>query len=149
MNEQPGNRPITVSHNQSLPPSRFPRRLVTLIAGIIITGVLLGAGLFLSAAANLRALFASHPELIGAQYGDNLVPSGARTTRIVELLRSEMKKEISGLSKDSALLIAYLGHIRRDDGLTAEGLGEMARRFDTSDPAEGALLETVRAAWSR
>lgn len=109
----------------------------------------LGAGLFLSAAANLRGLFAAHPELIGAEYGDNLVPTGERTVRIVELLRSEMKKEISGLSKDSALLIAYLGHIRHDEELVGEGLNEMARRFDLSDAAESTLLETVRAAWSK
>jgi hypothetical protein len=109
----------------------------------------LGAGLFLSAAANLRQLFAFNPEMIGATYGENLVPSGQRAERIVEHLRGEFKKEIPALGKDAAFLMAYLGHIRSDRDLMLAGLSEMTSRTDMSAEPETTLLEACRAAWSK
>jgi len=47
MSEPPFDRRALVYKNNNPPPGRFPRWLVALVAGIIVTGVLLGAGLFL------------------------------------------------------------------------------------------------------
>lgn len=109
----------------------------------------LSAGLYISAAANLRRLFSDHPEMIGATYGSNLVPTGQRADRIAEQLRADMTKEIPALGRDAAMLLAYLGHIRSDPTFTREGLAEMAKRFDPNNPADAAFLDLSRAAWAK
>ena len=109
----------------------------------------LGAGLFLSAASNLRQLFTEHPEIIGATYGLNLVPGNERTERILDNLRADMRKDQPALGKDAALLMAYLGHIRADNDLMLTGLAELAKRTDMNNPAESTLLEACRAAWTK
>jgi hypothetical protein len=107
----------------------------------------LSAGLFLSAAANLRALVVAHPEMVPARYGENLIPSLERSESIAHRLRTEMARGSSALGRDSALLLAYLGHLRQDASWTTEGLVELAARSDLSIASESALVETLRAAW--
>lgn len=109
----------------------------------------LGAGLFLSAASNLRQLFAEHPEMIGANYGPNLVPGNDRTERLVQQFRADMTREQPALGKDAAFLMAYLGHIRADNDLMLTGLSEMTKRANMEDPSEVTLLEACRAAWTK
>lgn len=109
----------------------------------------LGAGLFLSAAANLRSVFADHPEIIGATYGPALVPNNKRADRIADQLRADLRRNIAGLDRDAALLLAYLGQIRQDAPVVQEGLLEMTKRWNLNDPAEATLLETLRAAWAK
>lgn len=108
----------------------------------------LGAGLYLSAASNLRGLFAQHPEMIGATYAPTLTPTGDRADRIAIQLREELGNQQTALSKDAALLLAYLGHIRGNRDLMLEGLSAMATRYDQNSPAESALLEACRGAWA-
>lgn len=109
----------------------------------------LGAGLYVSAAANLRSLFANHPEMIGATYGSNLVPTGERADKIAEQLRLDMSREVPSLGRDAAMLLAYLGHIRSDAIITREGLAEMAKRYDANEPSQATFLDLTRAAWGQ
>jgi hypothetical protein len=108
----------------------------------------LGAGLFLSAASNLRDLFAEHPDLVGARYDAALLPSIDRAQATVAQLQTEMDRAGSVLQRDAALLVAYLGHQLADKDMLAAGLEEFARRVDPENPADMALLGLIQAAWS-
>ena len=107
----------------------------------------LGAGLFLSAAANLRTLLADHPELVGTRYADNLMPSADRVGKITAQLRQELNAPGSALQRDAAFLMAYLGYQRDDEALVADGLAEFAKRIDPENSKDQALLALVVAAW--
>lgn len=107
------------------------------------------AGLYLSAASNLRSLFADHPELIGTRYADALMPPADRAEHIITQLREEMGRGSSGLGRDASFLLAYLGHLRNDDKLVTDGLSEMRRRFGPDDQADQTLLALCRAAWTK
>ena len=109
----------------------------------------MGAGLFLSAAANLRAQLVSHPELASTQYAAGLLPTAARCKTIAEQLADQQKKYDSALGRESALLLAYLGYQRGEAKLVADGLNDFEKRIGLGD--EGAvdrtLLALARAAW--
>ncbi len=109
----------------------------------------IGAGLYLSAATNLRALLAGHPEMIVTRYADNLLPSPDRSTVIVEQLVEQEKKSESALGRESALLVAYMGYQRGDAKLTAEGLDDFSKRIanDASGDTDRALHKVLSATW--
>ena len=107
----------------------------------------LGAGLFLSAAANLRKIFADHPELIAPKYAANLSIPADRADLLASQLREEITRSSSALGRDSAFLLAYLGHLRDDDKLVQEGLTQMGRRFDPTSDADATLYQLCKAAW--
>jgi hypothetical protein len=110
----------------------------------------LGAGLYLSAAANLRALLSVSPETAATRYAESLLPGGERIALMVDQLSEQGRKSDSALGRESALLVAYLGYQRGDDKLVADGLDEFSRRI-TPGPAgdpDRALLSVLRASWS-
>lgn len=107
----------------------------------------LGAGLYLSAAANLRSVFADSPELLGASFGERLIPTAARTEFIAKSLREEIDRGGSALGRDGGFLLGYLGHLRADQALVNQGLFEMGKRLDANNPADMTLLEGLKAAW--
>jgi hypothetical protein len=105
----------------------------------------IGAGLDLSASANLRAFLVEHPEFVGARYEPGLLPSQERlrvaSRRLTEQVTDE---EARRASRESALLLAYVS-FHLDDrvstilGLERLGEGESGRR----DP----LTPLLRAVW--
>lgn len=109
----------------------------------------LGAGLFLSAAANLRTLLTDHPELVATRYAENLMPSADRSGKVAVQLRQELNAPSSALQRDAAFLMAYLGYQREDNALIADGLAEFANRIDPENAKDEALLALIVAAWRK
>jgi hypothetical protein len=107
----------------------------------------IGAGMFLSAGANLRRLYTAYPELMAARVPDRFLPKGERLEKIRSLLRLRMD-QLNPMNDDAAALLAFLGIQtgNRDD--VTEGL---ARFKELSiDPATGepdVLSRLLEAAW--
>lgn len=119
------------------------------LARIGRTHAQIGAGLYLSASANLRSLLAQHPEMLAQRYGDALLPKPERMDRIIEQLRLEMESSTGTLGRESGLLIAYLGYQRGMPTLVSFGLDGFLERIAPDDAGETdrALNETLRLAW--
>ncbi len=110
----------------------------------------IGGGLYLSAVANLRAVFTDSPELVGTRYSPTLLPTESRMQTIVEQLSIEEKKAESLLGRESALLMAYVGYQRGDQKLIKQGLDDFDNRVPQGEAGleDRALLGVVRAAWT-
>ncbi|HPO93835.1 MAG TPA: hypothetical protein PL072_10235 [Phycisphaerales bacterium] len=110
----------------------------------------IGAGLYLSAAQNLRRLFTDHPELVASRFAPEIGPQGQRAEEIKSRLRDELGKatEKSALGRDAGLLLAYLGHLESDTDAVRQGLAEFVRRVPEGDTADAALGELLKAVWT-
>lgn len=99
----------------------------------------LGAGLFRSAAQELRRLFDEHPELIGVQYSPALLPPASR----LRWIRAELDRMLEKSdSPDPALLLAYMGYQLGQNEFLAYGL-DTAEARAPRDP----LLAVLRQVW--
>lgn len=109
----------------------------------------IGAGLYLSAAANLRMLIAQHPEMAATRYETNLLPGRDRAKVVVEQLLEQEKKAESALGRESALLVAYMGYQQGLSALVEQGLSDFSKRALEGDAgkADRALLELLKAVW--
>lgn len=101
----------------------------------------IGAGMFLSAATNLRELYRQHPEMIGATFEPGLLPPAARRAEVVAAIRKQLSGPV-GSGAHGALVLAYLARQSGDAGLTAEALVAADRLG--GDPA---LLSLLRGVW--
>lgn len=119
----------------------------------------IGAGLFVSAAINLRQLFEQHPELIGVRYEGAAMPGAARLAGV--------KEELLGLAKpgnperlprpEAALLLAYLGHHTKDQAAVRSGIAGMRDAYTRSVAAQAReagltampdhLIDLLEQAW--
>ena len=104
----------------------------------------IGAGLFLSASHNLTKLYQSHPELVAVRYGGTVLPSDSRLGQIKALLRGQLDDPASGLGRDAALLLAYIGYQQDERSTLEEGLDELVKRTDPERNDEVAQTELVR-----
>jgi thioredoxin-like negative regulator of GroEL len=102
----------------------------------------IGAGMYRSAAVNLRQLIAEHPEVAGVQYQGPALPALDRMTAVSAALRENL--ELGRLPTESALLLAYVGHQLGDAAMAAEGLDAYAREAGSE---EAALVSFLRAVW--
>lgn len=84
----------------------------------------IGAGLYTSAAINLRELLTTHPELASTRYGPNLLPRRQRLTRVIEKL-SARQAEDGRLANDLAMILAYVGYQANDAAAINAGLDEL------------------------
>lgn len=107
----------------------------------------LGAGLYVSAALNLRRVYQRHPELAGMTYAPELAPSKPRIDAIERHLRDQMSMQDSGLGRDAPLLLGYLGHISGNDALRADGINEFANQVPFDNTGDRALAELLRGVW--
>jgi hypothetical protein len=90
----------------------------------------LGAGLTLSAAINLRALFVSNPEIMGARYAGRLLPAPDRINVLIDSLRARAglietpgrEPEAASTRVAAAFLVAYLGFQNNQPATIREGL---------------------------
>jgi len=111
----------------------------------------MGAGLTLSAVSNLRLLYVSNPEMIGARYAGRLLPSEERIDALIENM-----KERSGVTPvpgrplendaarvSAAFLLAYLGYQSGRDDVTALGLDMMVEIGADEDVRMGVILRQV------
>lgn len=85
----------------------------------------LGAGMFLSAAINLRSLFTEHPEVVSLKFQAALLPPPDRIAILQERL-SELAAPRDGKHRDLGLLSAYLGFQSGNAGAIKSGLALMA-----------------------
>lgn len=109
----------------------------------------MGAGMFLSAAVNLRALLTDHPELVGAKYAPELLPSKDRIARIIQRL-TELSTGQEGNGRDAAVLLAYLAHQSGDDAAEQKGLQIMSTPAPGGGPDQLTRLATLmREVWGK
>ncbi|MGP1273620.1 MAG: hypothetical protein ACTS22_09835 [Phycisphaerales bacterium] len=100
----------------------------------------LGAGLFLSAAVNLRETLNSNPVLVGASYADDLIPSEERLRVLADRLAAQAR-DGGPEGRSAALLLAYVGHHLGDDSLIERGLDRID--LEVQDP----LSQLLRIVW--
>lgn len=110
------------------------------MASIGVAHAQLGAGLYPAAANTLRRALSDHPELIDARYDVRLLPQEPRLQQIIEELEAELDDDRLGSA--SRLLLAYIGHHRRDRALIERGLKAME-----ADDADDPLLPVLRGVW--
>lgn len=109
----------------------------------------LGAGMFRSAAINLRSILTSNPELAAAKYTPELLPSKDRLVRIAEKLTGLATEPGSG--RGAALLLAYVGYQINDPAAINRGLDLMGTPGQNEIPADGdeltRLADLLRGVW--
>ena len=102
----------------------------------------IGAGLYLSAALNIRQLLISNPEISGMRFAPTLLPEQGRLEKIIPDLRDGLTSLTSG--SDSGLLLAYLGHqLERPDDIR-QGLAALREH---GDEAEQRLADLLQGVW--
>ncbi|MBX3402946.1 MAG: hypothetical protein KF699_05970 [Phycisphaeraceae bacterium] len=130
---------------------RFTRALSALprdpMAAIARVHAQIGAGLFLSAASNLRDVLRANPEISAARFNVALAPSEARSLKIAEQLRQEIERGSDRMAADASLLLAYLGRLHDDAAMRSEGLAAWKSRIAEADDAEAALHELLSKVW--
>ena len=86
----------------------------------------LGAGMFLSASANLRMLFVEHPEVVSLKYKPELMPSKERLVTLIDRLNEMINDAADGNRRDNGLLLAYIGFQTDNTVAMKRGLELMA-----------------------
>lgn len=107
----------------------------------------LGAGLFLSAGANLRPFFNEHPEMIGVRYSAGLLPSEGRAEAIVAQLRTNISNKTSGVGKEAGMLLAYMGYQLGKPELLQEGIKAFADHTDRDNTSDRLFLGLMQKMW--
>ncbi len=102
----------------------------------------IGAGLYLSAALNVRQLLIGSPEISGMKFGGSLLPEQGRLDEVIPVLRAGLSSLSSG--SDSGLLLAYLGHqLDRPDDIR-DGIEALREH---GDEAEQRLADFLQGVW--
>jgi hypothetical protein len=107
----------------------------------------IGAGLYMSAAANLRELIAARPEMIGVKYGAKVMPSAERLKTTREQLAKAAARTDTALAGDAGLLVAYLGYQAGDLAAVDAGLKAFGAKIEPDNAADLALLELAAKVW--
>jgi hypothetical protein len=116
----------------------------------------MGAGLYLSAAFNLRSLLTANPEVAAIRFTGATVPNAERLASLAADLRGKIavadaRKE-DPLASDG-LMLAYIGHQVQNTVLVREGLDVMKRgtrskaEQATVTADQSALLELLETVW--
>ena len=108
----------------------------------------LGAGLFVSAAANLRDLFADNPELVSVKFGPELLPTPARADELSTLLETGFSDPLSLMGGDGGLLLAFLGRQYSEKDWVAKGLKNLQSRTGKDNPSAVSLTELLTRVWA-
>jgi len=107
----------------------------------------IGAGVHLSAALNLHALFINRPELIGVRYQGGTIPTLPRLKVQADQLRQRVDYSTErGLEppRDAALLLAYVGFQAYQPEDVRKGLDACLVR---ADEKERVMVELLRSIW--
>ncbi len=99
----------------------------------------LGAGLFRSAAADLRRLFEEHPDLMAARYDERLMPDARR----LKWAQRELEKMVEATNTvEAPLMLAYV-HYQLQQTPGVAGALQRAQQRDARDP----LVALLRRVW--
>lgn len=122
----------------------------------------IGAGMYLSAALNLRTLILEWPAVVSARFDGSLMPSGDRLVEVVAALREgvagAIKNNPTGGSlrraRASGLLLAYIGFQTDDAQMVREGIDAARAAIAQTDDSGGTenlterrLLDLIEAVW--
>lgn len=111
----------------------------------------IGAGMFVSAAVNLRNLLRAYPELMNARFNAALLPQGDRLNAVRAQLRDRTERD-TGIARDAGLLLAYLGHQTGSAEDVRDGFAAVRRMAAPSPddaPAFDELERLLIALWER
>lgn len=106
----------------------------------------LGASMYLSASVNLRALFASHPEMAAVRFREGLFLQGNRLEQVVIYLRDEAQKD-RPFGRDAALLLAYIGHQTGNSREVRNAFDAYDRNAMNLGSDPDPLIEMLKGAW--
>lgn len=109
----------------------------------------IGAALFLSAAVNLHELLERHPELTGVRYTGETMPSKARLTDVIEVLRERIARARAAKStvpEETGFLMAYVGFQLGDSAIIDEGFKALDESAAPGGP-NAAMLELIKGVW--
>ncbi|MBL0871468.1 MAG: hypothetical protein IBJ18_12920 [Phycisphaerales bacterium] len=107
----------------------------------------LGAGLTMSSATALRALFIDHPEMLPVRYDPAAILPAKRAEALAQELSLEMGKGMTALGDESAFLLAYLGFQFDNQTWLDEGLKRMKLRASDMDLARAEQALAARRIW--
>lgn len=114
----------------------------------------IGAGAYMSASVNLRALLTENPQYAGVRFAPQLLPPPQRLKEVIEDLSRRLDTELAAASKardrsgvpGPALLLAYTAYQANDAVALRKGLDAL-RDASLEDPGNGALERYLRAVW--
>jgi hypothetical protein len=106
----------------------------------------LGAGMYLSASVNLRALFSANPEMAAVRFRPDLFLSGDRLQQVQLYLRDEAVKE-RPFARDAALLLAYIGYQTGDSREVRNAFNAYDRNAMSLSVKPDPLVEMLKGAW--
>jgi hypothetical protein len=104
------------------------------------------AGMYRSAAVNLRNLFGAYPEMMVTRFDASLLGPPERIERVVLQLRERMRTA-SMLGRDSALLLATIGYQTEDKGLMFEAFDRLQLMLQEMGTRPDTLERTLFAVW--
>ncbi|MEZ6242721.1 MAG: hypothetical protein R3B57_06720 [Phycisphaerales bacterium] len=122
----------------------------------------IGAGMYVSAALNMRVLLLQHPEIVGVRYDEKLLPGKNRQKAIFQRLREKAGIDEKGqvgttsdpqLQRECGLLLAYFGYQFHDPAAIDQGLDAFESVTDEHADdkvfdVDRRLLELVRRVWA-
>ncbi len=106
----------------------------------------LGAGMYLSASVNLRALFSAHPEMAAVRFRPDLFLSGNRLQEVQLYLRDESLKE-RAFARDAALLLAFIGYQTNNPREVKNAFDAFDRNSMSLAVGPDPLVEMLKGAW--
>ncbi|MCA9282386.1 MAG: hypothetical protein H6812_01050 [Phycisphaeraceae bacterium] len=108
----------------------------------------IGAGMFRSAAINIRNLYRAYPELIPVRFESNLLPSGDR----LELLKRQLAERSrldTAFAVDASIVMAYLGHQIADYTLRDAGFARINEINQSIGAESDPLILLLERVWTR
>lgn len=108
----------------------------------------IAAGMYLSAALNLRNTLRAYPELIAARYSTDLLPRGERLDTVRAQLRARSERD-SLVARDAGLLLTYLGWQTGNDQDVKDGFAVIERVNEKSAIEPDPLDAALRAVWTK
>lgn len=105
------------------------------------------AGLFVSAAMNLRSLYSAYPELIPARFAADLMPTKERLDGVRLTLRERLKVE-SGFTRDAVLVLAYIGWQTEQSDDISDAFAALDRALAAETGQPTSLESVIREVWA-
>jgi len=106
----------------------------------------ISAGMYLSAAMNLRNLYRAYPEFITVRFDEKLRARGQRLDLIRDQLRARCERD-TGIALDAAFLLAFVGYQTENADDMKAGFEAIERIQKSSAGQPDPLYAVLKAAW--